>query len=160
MSECFDDPLILASALQFRYEPVSNRPNQHAPEHYMSYRIANYHTELQAVILDCSTYHMLTPCHETLVDDFGSIVATSVDMYTFFDNRIRSSSQRFARLVSARLYLWRCRHGCDAKVCRCRIVWIESDYNQSIFCRDQIECLSHSFFFRRPASSFRMRLQY
>ena len=33
-------------------------------------------------------YHMFSTCHQSLVDDFGGIVSTSIDVYAFLDDRV------------------------------------------------------------------------
>jgi hypothetical protein len=38
------------------------------------------------------SYHVLTPRHEALVDDLGSIVATGVDMDALLHDRVGASS--------------------------------------------------------------------
>lgn len=52
-----------------------------------------------------STHHMLSPGHETLVDDLRRIIATGIDVHTFLHNRVRTSAQCLSGLVSARLNL-------------------------------------------------------
>jgi hypothetical protein len=52
-----------------------------------------------------NTHHVFATCHQLLIDDFGSIVATSVDMDAFFDDGIGAGSQRLSNLVPTRLDL-------------------------------------------------------
>jgi hypothetical protein len=52
-----------------------------------------------------NTHHMFATCHQLLIDDFGSIVATSVDVDAFFDDGIGAGSQRLSNLVPTRLDL-------------------------------------------------------
>lgn len=48
---------------------------------------------------------MLSPRHESLVDDLGSIVAAGINMDAFLDDGVRARSQRLSNLVSAGLDL-------------------------------------------------------
>ena len=50
-------------------------------------------------------YHMFPPRHEPLVDDLGGIVAASIDMYAFLDDRVRASPQSLTDLVATGLDL-------------------------------------------------------
>ena len=50
--------------------------------------------------------HMLPSSHQSLVDDFGCIVSSGVDVDAFFDDRVGASPQRLASFVSAGLYHW------------------------------------------------------
>ena len=64
---------------------------------------------------------MLASRHHPLVDNFGRIVATGVNMHTFFHHRVRSCSQCLARLVAAWLDLrlllsWRRHSAGDDKI--------------------------------------------
>lgn len=56
---------------------------------------------------DCDfiSNHVLSASHESLVDDFSSIVSPCVDMDTFFDHRVTSSAQCLSSFISARLHL-------------------------------------------------------
>ena len=49
------------------------------------------------------TYHVFSSSHQPLVDDFGRIIATGVNMYTFLDGRVGACSQRLSNLVPTRL---------------------------------------------------------
>lgn len=51
------------------------------------------------------TNHVLTACHKPLVDNFGGIVSTGINMNTFLHHRVGASSQRLTDLVSTRLDL-------------------------------------------------------
>lgn len=55
---------------------------------------------------DLISDHMLPPSHQSLVNDLGCIVSSSVDVDAFFHDRVRASSQRLAGLVSAWLDHW------------------------------------------------------
>ncbi len=55
---------------------------------------------------DLVSDHMLSSRHESLVDDFGGIVSSGVDVDAFFDDRVRTRAQRLAGLVAAWLYHW------------------------------------------------------
>lgn len=48
---------------------------------------------------------MFSPRHQSLVDDFGGIVAPGVNMDALFDDRIRACSQSLSNLVSTGLDL-------------------------------------------------------
>ena len=52
--------------------------------------------------------HMFSSGHEPLVDDFGSIVPSSVYVHTLLDNRVAACTQRLARLIPTWLYLCLC----------------------------------------------------
>ena len=48
---------------------------------------------------------MFSPRHQSLVDDFGGIIAAGVDVDAFLDDRVRARAQSLSDLVSARLDL-------------------------------------------------------
>lgn len=48
---------------------------------------------------------MLSPRHESLVDNFGRIVAPGINMDAFLDDGVRARSQRLSDFVSAGLNL-------------------------------------------------------
>jgi hypothetical protein len=51
-------------------------------------------------------HHMLPSCHQPLVDDFRSVVLTSIDMHALLHDRIGASSQSLAGFISTGLDLW------------------------------------------------------
>ena len=49
--------------------------------------------------------HMFPSGHQPLVNDFGRVVSTGLDVYAFLHHAVRSRTEGFARLVTARLDL-------------------------------------------------------